>query len=276
MIDRRSFLNTAFGLPFTVGANTFAANPVKEAGEALPPVLTEMWKYERILVGSSNRELIGIPRSWSLVLAGFHPFTPERIVVWTPSAWARYGSLASSRIKDQIRQRLLKRCLKADEPMLSEEKLDLLVGIIDRLTAFYRVPEYFEKWAERLAVREQLGSTGLGRGFGLFHQFQDWQESFTSVVNPPVDWWLFLFPDGADYESIDGKPVHAVFGHVLARRHPASELGILHLASQLGRDLLNGSTEDSSPLIELAKMDRPAIARLLNQRLAGCLRQVTK
>ena len=78
------------------------------------------------------------------------------------------------------------------------------------MTGYYGVPQAFPSWTKALAKREALASTGMGFGFGYFYEFQD--DEPLQLDTPPVDWWLFLFPDGADWQS--GEPVYGLFGHV--------------------------------------------------------------
>jgi hypothetical protein len=277
MIHRRAFLYLAAGFPVSF-AGTAGASSVGEGVREMPPVRPELAEYEKMLAGYPQLELLGIPRSWSLVREGFHPFAPERIVVLTPRGQARYSWLGSPVVKDELRRRVTKRPGWEQGLTLTEEKLDLIVGMIDRLTAYYRVPDYFESWVDKLTLREQLGSSGLGNGWGLAHQFQrpyitDWKKPLIPVVNPPVDWWLFLFPAGADFENLDHKAVHVVFAHVFYGAHPGTQLGVYCLVSQLGRELFDRG-DDNKPALELANMDRVSVAHMLNQQIAWCLRHV--
>jgi hypothetical protein len=277
MIHRRAFLQLAAG--FTVSlAGKAGASSVRKGLHEMPPVRPELAEYETIPARYQELELLRIPRSWSLVREGFQPFAPERIVVLTPRGQARYSWLASPIVKDQLRRRVRKWSGCEQGLTLSEEKLDIIVGIMDRLTAYYCVPDYFEPWAERLAWREQRRSSGMWNGWGLAHQFQgpyvkDWKNLVVPVANAPVDWWLFLFPAGADFENVDHKPVHVLFGHVLYSAHWATELGVYCLVSHLGLELF-GRGEDKNRAMELANMDRIAVARVLNQQIARCLLHV--
>ncbi len=50
--------------------------------------------------------------------------------------------------------------------------------------------------------REELGSTGIGNGFAVPHASVDWLASCVTV--------LAFAPNGVDFDSLDGKPVHTV------------------------------------------------------------------
>ena len=75
---------------------------------------------------------------------------------------------------------------------MRKEKFTLLVQVIARLTALYHRQDLFVDWASQLVLREELGSTCLGSGFGLVHQFQ--RTETVQIQNSLVDWWLFLLP----------------------------------------------------------------------------------
>jgi hypothetical protein len=151
-------------------------------------------------------------------------------------------------------------------------KFDLLLGFVDHMAAYYQRPDLKEYWAFRLAQREQLGSCGVGRGFGLVHQFQ--LDDVVKTTNGKMDWWLFLLPEGANYESLDDKPVHLLIGHVFDQRRIGLEFRVLELTTKLQWNVL-GPPENadglSLALLKVASMDRVSAARFLNHRLAPCL-----
>lgn len=243
MLNRRSFLTSSLGL--AVGASHARANEGLFLGSE-----ANTWnrEYERILAHTDQMHLLGHPRSWSVVRDGFHPFAPERVVI------LNRRDLGSPH---GIREKLGRKIVEG----LAGEKLDLLTTVMKLLTDFYRVPQFFEDWAHRLAHREQLGSTGIGRGLGLIHQFQAWGQTVPTVVNPPVDWWLFLIPKGMDYESLDDRPVFALIGHVLSAG--GYDLGPLWLSG----------TMQKSEMSRVASMDRVSAARFLNVQLALALEE---
>jgi hypothetical protein len=91
------------------------------------------------------------------------------------------------------------------------------------------------------------------------HQFQ-WGHEI-QVDCPPVDWWLFLFPDGIDWQGMNTDPVHALIGHV--GRVPWGQSGsgfmlrVWCLASALG-----GAVDDWR---RVSRMGRIGAARHLNE-----------
>ena len=90
---------------------------------------------------------------------------------------------------------------------------------MDLITGHYRVPEFFEDWVVGLAQRESLGSSYHERALEPGPSVPGRHRA--PVDCPPVDWWLFLFPDGIDWAALDEEPVHALIGHV--GRRPYSE-----------------------------------------------------
>ena len=91
-----------------------------------------------------------------------------------------------------------------------ESKRESIYWIIDAMCGHYGVP-YFEQWVVGLARREILGSSAWF-GMGMAHQYQG--GGLVPVDNPPVDWWLFLFPEGIDWAAMDEHLVFAVIAHV--------------------------------------------------------------
>jgi PTS system nitrogen regulatory IIA component len=79
-----------------------------------------------------------------------------------------------------------------------------------------------------LLEREQLQSTGIGDGVAIPHSALENAEAQAAA--------LLLFPKGIDFESIDGKPVHIVFGVVGPKRATGEHLRTLARISRLLRD----------------------------------------
>ena len=86
--------------------------------------------------------------------------------------------------------------------------------------------------------------------------------------NPPVDWWLFLAPDGVDFQALV-PVVNVLFGMVVSRTPwfygSSTELGALCLMSQLLHP------EAGIDVAALARMDRVGAARLLNRHVQQML-----
>jgi hypothetical protein len=230
MLDRRSFLHASL-----VGIGT------SSLANANGAILTD---YERVVAGNLDR--LGIPPSWSLVRECLHPFVPERVMIL-------------SRPRD--------RCKKQNSGLrLPREKFDLLMAVTDRLANFYERPDLRDQWGRRLVRREELGSSALGQGVGLVHQFQG--PEFVLTSNGLVDWWAFLLPDGAEFDSLDDKPVYALIGHVFSQRHPGRELAVWCITSGLFYTIGNGIGWTT-----ISQMDRLAAARCLNLEIARRLRE---
>ena len=195
----------------------------------------------------ADLEHLGIPKSWWHVHQGLFPFGPERVLVIRerPEDW---GFRA-------LKERLLQRRFG-----VAEETLDYILWITHMLTAYYHVPDYFERWATHLQSRESLGAAmGLYKNLGVVHQFQggDGFQS-TPTTNGLLDWWLFLLPEGVNFHSLDGQPTHVLFGLVIA--DPARDSGVL---TNWGGCVLK-LNED---WVAVSRMDRLAAARYLNRRL---------
>jgi hypothetical protein len=219
----------------------------------------------------ANLELVGCPRSWSSVQEGFHPLPPERVVIL--SGKHRQQCLGGSPGLKAQSWDYFERTWCRGKPY-SNEKFDLILGLMDFLTTFYHRPGDFEQWARRLVSREALGSTGIGKGFGILHDFQPAEKSMR-IINPPVDWWLFLYPEGIDWDSPDEEPVYFMVAPVFSRRRPRHYLQVLALMSQIIMNLSGRGDHDlASWEPRLAQMDRITAARTFNLAVARKLAEV--
>ena len=250
-------------------------SPARGRRPGIQPSTPEQVEYEAVLARSPGLELLGLPRDWSAVKQGFHPFSPERVVILPsnhPLGLGRTLADAQERIWSGIKAWHS----RIQGPLISSVKFDLLLALVDHMAAYYQRPDLAEYWASRLACREQLGSSGLGRGFGLVHQYQ--LADVVKTTNAKVDWWLFLLPEGANYESLDDKPVHLLIGHVFDQRRFGWEDRVWGLTAGLARNVL-GLPENTNGinlgLLNVARMDRVSAARFLNHRLALCLKDET-
>jgi hypothetical protein len=262
MLTRRNFLHRFLRLGIAGTSIPIAASaPLCDNLRPSDPALAE---YESILAASQRLELLGRPLSWSLVRAGFHPISPERVIIITEKG--RDGWLG----RDQAREgRLLERS-QVQQLELSASKCRIALRLIHVLTDFYGATHLYESWAMRLMRREALGSTGVGSGFSLLHQFQDC--SAIRLANAPVDWWLFLFPDGVDWGAFDAQPVYAMLSHVFPPRAlPGLAIRVYHLTSLVTWEL-RGDQKNTTASQRLARLDRSAAAREVNGAIARCLR----
>ena len=251
MIDRRGFLCEALGL--SIGSNGLAAAFSGAASRGFR-TNTEQTVYERLFGGTTDIGWLGVPLCWSEVREGLHPISPKRFFILDAALRKRYsGDLG--KLKERVTE-----CLGGElkgSVLYSDEKLTLILGMMDIMGSYYRRPDLFEAWSRRLAHREALGSTSVGRGVVLLHDFQGRDEQ-APIVNCVSDWWLFLFPDGADWDSCDGKPVHLMGGAAFYRRETGPYLRTLEL---MGRVFGHNGPEWASALV---RMDRVRAARLLN------------
>lgn len=237
MLNRRSFLRRSLATGITL--------PSVAAGATVSHACSPS-EFERLMAMADSLDLLGRPHSWSLVRDGFHPVSPERVIVMTGQGGDGWSSRDHC-LEDSLRESLA-------EPfdlhswcgssmgtyhvptILPAGKLDLTFRLMRVMTDQYRVPHFFPKWATMLAKREALGSTGMGHGFGLLHQFQD--DGAVKLTNAPVDWWLVLFPGGIEWDSGDGKPVFGMIGHVFPPDHwnlPSLKLRVWELSSCAAR-----------------------------------------
>ena len=275
--SRRGFFQRCLG----AGA-VLAAAPPGHAGalgvldhlhraEASAPGLEE---YERIMGRTGLMDVVGRPRSWSVVSRGFHPFCPERIVV-LPSRGGyedRCGLRARRRIDGKIDELIeeSRRLNPGYDPpggWFPDSKRESIYRIMDAMTDHYGDRSRFEAWVVGLAWRELLGSTAW-RGCGMAHQFQH-DGGEVPVDCPPVDWWLFLFPGGIGWSALDDEPVFAVIGHVARDgEHARSGSGMLPTWA-LAERVWNAVDRDWARVARLGRVEaawhlNPLVARLLD------------
>src|SRR5690349_2329964 len=162
--NRRVFFTGTLGLGLGLGTAGPLTVPGRAPAEvALPdPVLSE---YERILSLTDSLEILGVPRSWSVVRQGFHPFAPERIAVLPSGERLRHpthnGRGSRRRIEDRIAESRAGFAHGAAD--LPPEKLESCFWAMDLITGHYRIPNVFEDWVVGLAGRESFGSSTMGR-----------------------------------------------------------------------------------------------------------------
>ncbi len=251
MIDRRTFLGGVLGL---------ALGPTAADGRQGPASR----QYRADLAGCDLR-VLGLPRRRSLIAEGLHPVTPERVVVVDDGDRWRFAN----------RHRGLERRLRREEdrwrkrwpndPPLPQEKLDLCVGLMDRLTAHYHRADLFPGWAKTLWLREGLGSTGIGFGLGLLHDFQPC-DTRLGTANGIVDWWLVLLPGGVDWQALDDRPVHYMIGPVMEQRKPGDYLRVMEAISRSLRHVVSGDGFDPAAwAARLAALPREEAAREFNR-----------
>jgi hypothetical protein len=120
--------------------------------------------YERILSQTDRLDILGVPRSWSVVRQGFHPFAPERTAVLPSGERLRHPIHRSRDVRGRIEERIAERRagFAHDAAELPPEKVESFFWVMDLFTSHYRIPEVVEDWVVGLAWRESLGSSFLG------------------------------------------------------------------------------------------------------------------
>ena len=262
--SRRGFFTRTLG----VGLGLAAAEslPTGRAHADVAPHDPALTEYERILSQTDRLDILGVPRSWSVVRQGFHPFAPERTAVLPSGERLRHpthrGRGARRRIENRIAESRAGFAHGAAD--LPPEKLESYFWAMDLITGHYRIPNVFEDWVVGLAGRESLGSSAMGGHWGLVHQYQG--RHGAPVDCPPVDWWLFLFPDGIDWASLAEEPVHALIGHV--SRRPYGEVTGLMLNVWCLTEAIIWAVDDVKGL---SRMGRVTAVCHLNRIAARCL-----
>ena len=267
--NRRGFFTGTLGLGLGLGT----AGPLTVPGRAhadVAPYGPALTSYERILSQTDRLDILGMPRSWSVVRQGFHPFAPERIAVLPSGERLRHPIRRSGDVRRRIEDRIAE-CRAGfahGAAELPPEKLESFFWVMDLFTSHYQTAEVFEDWVVGLAGRESLGSSAIGGHWGVVHEYQGRHDA--PVDCPPVDWWLFLFPDGIDWASLAEEPVHALIGHV-GRRPYLEECGLMLAAWSLTATITK-AVDDARPV---SRMGRVAAARHLSQIAAECLEKRT-
>jgi PTS system fructose-specific IIA component/PTS system nitrogen regulatory IIA component len=118
------------------------------------------------------------------------------------------------------------RKLSISDPSI-RTKVQAITTIIDRLVEAKQLAEEDrEEILSAILKREQLGSTGIGRGVAIPHAKHSPAATFVGA--------LAVFPAGVDFDSVDGEPVHVVCLFVSPKDRPGEHLRILEaIARQL-------------------------------------------
>ena len=141
--------------------------------------------------------------------------------------------------------------------------------ITGELTRYYAATELWDEWAYHMAWRERLGSTGIGGNVAVPHQFQ--VRGRVTIVNRLMDWWLILLPHGIHWNSLDDKPVHAMFTHIFPGPWGESPHLFLGAMDVLTSGLRSLGGPNSNAVVELSRMDRVSAARLVNHHVIMAL-----
>ena len=242
----------------------------QEADGRTKPTPVPMSQYQQRLARTDRMEVLGYPREWSTVQEVFHPFHPQRIVVLPSGTLLKYDYRCGHRLRKTIDEKI--RGIESEtwgrSTPLPSEKLESIYWIMDLMTGHYRVPDLFEPWVLGLVGRECLGTSALGQHFGVVHQFQKGDE--IQVDNPPLDWWLFVFPEGIDWDDLGGESVHALIGHVSRFPFHNTHGETLYLAwsltCKLAREVDDWRTISRMGRIDAARHLNEITVRLLEER----------
>ncbi len=119
------------------------------------------------------------------------------------------------------------------EEFITESHCLFLSGILDKTEALERLiaeaqntgkVRDFEGYRSAVFAREEIMTTGIGRGIGVPH-------GITEAVKSPF-LIMGIFPDGIDYNSLDSESVYAVF---LIGSPPSMEKNYLSILARLSR-----------------------------------------
>lgn len=187
---------------------------------------------------------------------GLHPFSGERSL-------AIDGHVPDGQFST-LRKRLSDRGFDG-ATHFSAERLVYILWSMAELTRCYRVPDYCAGWATRLAAREDLGvAMSTWRHCGFIHVFQPLGFTQPSATrNGSLDWWLFLVPNGIDFQSQDGLATRVLFGRVEADSAASSPRQTARLGLP-GR--LVARFDD---WVVVSRMDLVSATRQLNRRLVN-------
>ncbi len=240
--------------------NAFSAYPV----DATQP--HSLSDYERRLSQTDRLELLGVPRDWAVIREGFHPFAPERIAILPSGELLACEKRCGGELRSRIEERI--QSIQSDEGCdpapLSDEKKGSFYATMDLVAGHYRAHHHFEDWVGQLAFWETVNPSQSGEDLVLLPWFRGRDE--IPVDCPPVDWWLFLFPDGLDWNSPEGKPARALVAPVtqvsLSRNPSRLRHFVVWLSKQLGEKV---------DWLKVARMGRVDAALFLNPIVAEIL-----
>jgi hypothetical protein len=281
--NRRGFLGVCLGAGAALSwaRPSTAISPVTSDGWGLTgPLAPDLEEYQRIMARTPLLDVVGRPRSLSVDSRGFHPFSPERIVV-LPSDVDRlrcgggFGGRCGTEVRRRIDRRIdeeieeTKRRNPGYEPpegWFPDSQRESICRMMDVMADHYGDRSKFEPWAVGLARRELLGSTA-SHGSALAHQFQ-YDGGEVPVDSPPVDWWLFLFPAGIGWSALDEEPVFGIIAHVTSGGEHARQRSAMLRVWCLAGAVLHAVGDDWARVARMGQVEvawhlNPITARLL-------------
>jgi hypothetical protein len=207
---------------------------------------------------------LGFPRVPTPIKQGFHPVSPSRVIVVDDTELERFHRGHVNLRRECRETETKKREWWPGTPLLPEEKLDICVGLMERLTAYYHRSDLFPSWASLLWGREVQMSTGMGHGLGLLHDFQLF-DAKVRTDNRVVDWWLVLIPSGVSWEALDERPVHIMVSPVMEKRQPRPYMKVMEALSRSLRPLVwSEGFDPASWATRLSRLSLADAARKFN------------
>lgn len=223
--------------------------------------------HERWLSQTDRLEFLGVPRDWSVIRQGLHPFTPERIAMLPSGESLCFEKICGLELRCRIEARI--QAIRNHEGSipapLSDEKKGAFYATMDVVAGHYGVHDRFEDWVGELAFWDTINEPEAGQHLGFLPRFQG--RGQVPVDCPPVDFWLFLFPEGIDWNAPDGKPVHALIGFVTRTSLSRQPNRLRQWLIWVTRRLLK--KDDDWQLV--ARLGRVDAARFLNPLFAELL-----
>jgi nitrogen PTS system EIIA component len=100
----------------------------------------------------------------------------------------------------------------------AEDKAEVFEELVDLLVSQYRLDSR-DAILEAIRRREEKMSTGIKRGIAIPHAKTRFTKGVIGVLG--------ISPQGIDYESLDGEPVHLLFLLVSSEEDAGSHLAVL-------------------------------------------------
>ena len=267
LIERREFLQTTIGAVSGLAMPSFSQATVNVMNDTRPDWLMT---YEQTFAASNDRELFGVPKSWSCVRDGLHPFSPDRTLILPVHDHADDHQTKLSR---QIVDRW-----ELDSPLPNMATILCIVQAASVLTQFYGVWERAEDWARRLLVWLFVFYNSVAQDHHWLApcSWQGFSEE-AKTSNGIVDWWLILIPQGIEVPSIDGTRLHTlitpIYNEVGKPRLPVEFWDFMARAIGCQPQFSGEPQFIDATWLDISRMDRKSACLSVNQRIARNLTQ---
>ncbi|MDH4184260.1 MAG: PTS sugar transporter subunit IIA [Nitrospinota bacterium] len=152
------------------------------------------------------------------------------------------------KITDYLTKEMIAVDLKA------EGRKNLLAAMVDHIIAQGGLDAgRREVLLAKLAERESMGSTGIGGGVAIPHASGENLDKILVAIGK--------FPEGVEYDAIDGKPVNLAFMIVGPEREPRAHLQLLAaiVRTLRNKELQKNILESDSPeeiFLSLARFEK--------------------